>query len=242
VDNIPVGECWLQKMNIKTILEKYATNADVRRIDIMIGEKDYWNRGIGSAVIGMLVDFAFNYQGVGFLHALVSDFNKRSLRAFEKNGFALFSQEQGELYLRITKQEMQKTVSIKFCEISDVDDSLFKYAVIVSRYNGKWVFCKNKTRKWELPGGGREEGESILDNAKRELFEETGATIFDIKPICAYSINSYGTLFFAEIKEFGPLPKFEIEEIGFFDEPPAELSFPEYHTVLFDKAKADIMG
>ena len=54
-------------------------------------------------------------------------------------------------------------MEVQYHEISDVEDSLLKYAVIVSRYMNKWVFCKNKNRQWELPGGRREEGEDIID-------------------------------------------------------------------------------
>lgn len=65
-----------------------------------------------------------------------------------------------------------------------------KFAVIISQSNGKWVFCKHKERDtYEAPGGHREIGEDILETAKRELQEETGATRFDIKPICVYSVT-----------------------------------------------------
>ena len=63
-------------------------------------------------------------------------------------------------------------LEVKFYDT--VDDSLLKFAVIISLSNGKWVFCKHKERDtYEAPGGHREVGEDILETAKRELQEET---------------------------------------------------------------------
>ena len=67
-------------------------------------------------------------------------------------------------------------LKVKFYDT--VNDELLKFAVIISQSNGKWVFCKHKERDtYEVPGGHREAGENILETAKRELQEETGATI-----------------------------------------------------------------
>ena len=68
-----------------------------------------------------------------------------------------------------------------------MDDNLLKFAVIISKSNGKWIFCKHRERDtYEIPGGRREENETILETARRELQEETGAVNFEIKPICIY--------------------------------------------------------
>ena len=42
-------------------------------------------------------------------------------------------------------------LEVKFYDT--VDDSLLKFAVIISQSNGKWVFCKHKERDtYEVPG------------------------------------------------------------------------------------------
>ena len=72
-------------------------------------------------------------------------------------------------------------MEVKFYD--SITDELLKFAVIISKSNGKWVFCKHKERDtFEVPGGHREENESIDETARRELYEETGATQFVITP------------------------------------------------------------
>ena len=40
-----------------------------------------------------------------------------------------------------------------------INDSMLKFAVIIDRHNGKWVFCKPKESKTlEAQGGPREDG------------------------------------------------------------------------------------
>ena len=127
-------------------------------------------------------------------------------------------------------------MKVKFYE--DVDDKLLKFAVIISKSQGKWVFCKHKERDtYEVPGGHREEGETILETAKRELQEETGAIDFSIRKICVYSVigknrvnesgeETYGMLYYADIKEFDKELHSEMEKVVLFDELPTEWTYP----------------
>ena len=85
----PVGECWLQEMNLKRILRRNP-RLDCRRIDLAI-EKGFWGLGIGTAAIRLLVEFGFESECVDAIFAMdVADCNRRSRRAFEKAGFELY--------------------------------------------------------------------------------------------------------------------------------------------------------
>lgn len=88
-------------------------------------------------------------------------------------------------------------LKVKTYKDNQVEDRLLEFAVILSRFQEKWILCRHKERQtWELPGGHREAGETILAAAKRELFEETGALEFELQVICAYSVKD-------EIEQFG---------------------------------------
>lgn len=122
-----------------------------------------------------------------------------------------------------------------------VEDSLLKFAVIVTKTNGKWVFCKHKNRDTlEVPGGHRDPNEDILDTAKRELIEETGAIDFNLKPICVYSVTeennfngeeTFGLLCYADIYSFGNIDS-EIEKIIITDDLPTNWTYPTIQPFL----------
>lgn len=133
-------------------------------------------------------------------------------------------------------------MKVKFYD--EAQDSLLKFAVIVSKHNGKWVFCKHKQRETlEVPGGHREIGEQIGETAKRELYEETGAVDFTIKPICVYSVISddndaeetFGMLYFADINAFESKLHSEIERIYLLDDLPSQWTYPLIQPKLIDE-------
>jgi 8-oxo-dGTP diphosphatase len=125
--------------------------------------------------------------------------------------------------------------------IDNIEDSKFKFAVIAARYSGKWVFVRHKERTtWEIPGGHREEGENIKATAARELMEETGAKDFELYPVCIYSVDrdgveSFGQLFYADVRVLGVLPDLEIGEVQLFDDMPNNLTYPLIQPFLFER-------
>ena len=127
-------------------------------------------------------------------------------------------------------------IEIKFYD--EVDDGLLDFAVDAARYGEKWVFCKHRERDtYECPGGHREKGEDILETAKRELWEETGAVRYELKQLGVYSViadgaETFGMLYYGEIHEFGALPPLEIERVELFDKLPDRWTYPEIQPKL----------
>lgn len=117
---------------------------------------------------------------------------------------------------------------------------MMKYVVVFSRWNGRWLFSRHRERAtWETQGGHIEPGETPLQAAHRELFEESGAK-GRLRYVCDYWAaddqgSSVGAVFLAEIDDVSPLPQSEMAEVRVFDGLPDALTYPAITPVLFEE-------
>lgn len=110
----------------------------------------------------------------------------------------------------------------------------YKYVVILSHMNGHILLSRHKKRTtWETQGGHIESGETPLQAAHRELFEESGAAEYTLMPLCDYWAGSEdglrgesGVVFTANIRKLGDLPESEMGEVQCFDVIPDNLTYP----------------
>ncbi len=157
--------------------------------------------------------------------------------ALEKCGELGVSLEEGA----IDKEAMRKALKCRIFPLNYLPS--YKYTVICSYYQGKWILSRHRKRDtWETQGGHIEAGETPLEGAKRELFEESGILDAEVYPVCDYwGFNPYrcsnGMVFLAVVHSIGEMPESEMKEIGMFDELPENLTYPQTSPVCFREAE-----
>ena len=117
----------------------------------------------------------------------------------------------------------------------------YKYVVVLSTYGGKLMLSRHKQRTtWETQGGHVEPGETPMEAAKRELYEESGAIRYDIRALCDYwagdettGEGATGRVFHAQIHELGKMPDSEMAEVRLFDGLPENLTYPAITPELY---------
>lgn len=132
-------------------------------------------------------------------------------------------------------------MKIKIFPIEVTLNQQLKYVIIAARYqNKKWIFVQHKERKtWEIPAGHIEVDEHPDQAAKRELYEETGATCFSISALFDYSVKekngtvNYGRIYFADVDKLDDLPESEIGKIKLKKKLPTKLTYPKLQPIMF---------
>jgi len=77
-DDKPIGNCGLHNINREN---------DHAEMGILLGEKKYWNKGLGTEAVRLITDFGFTALGLHGISLAVKGFNERATRVYEKVGY-----------------------------------------------------------------------------------------------------------------------------------------------------------
>ena len=100
----------------------------------------------------------------------------------------------------------------------------YTFVVVCSRYDGKWLLSRHRERDtWETQGGHIEPGETPMQAARRELYEESGVRDAELYPVCDYrgfdsQSSANGMVFFAAVRRLEPLPERAEPICDFFED------------------------
>lgn len=122
----------------------------------------------------------------------------------------------------------------------DADGSLMKFAAVVPRCRGQFVFFRDPAVGWRIPRGDRRAGENIEEAARRLLCRETGAARFRLSPVCVCGVRNeageekLGMLYFAEVLDF--FAQADSGAIGMFPSVPDGAAEPQLQAAVLKKA------
>jgi RimJ/RimL family protein N-acetyltransferase len=102
-DGLHIGNCSYYNIDLKR------SEAEV---GIMIGNRDYWNKGYGTDIINSLVSFVFQSANFKKLYLKTLDWNFRAQNCFRKCGFVQYNKINRDGYtfilMEITRERWQK--------------------------------------------------------------------------------------------------------------------------------------
>ncbi|HSW58393.1 MAG TPA: GNAT family N-acetyltransferase [Dehalococcoidales bacterium] len=77
-DGLHIGNCVYYNVN---------KSENKTELGIMIGNREYWNRGYGTIVISALLDYIFNRTSLEQVYLTTLEWNQRAQKCFKKCGF-----------------------------------------------------------------------------------------------------------------------------------------------------------
>lgn len=145
--------------------------------------------------------------------------------------------------LVIKKEEKAQRLVCKECNFVFYQNSKPTASALITNNKGQVLLVKRgikpKFGYWDLPGGFLEEGEDPIQGLKREIKEELGVEINDIKYLgiymdwyeCGYNMSTLNIIYLTKIK-FGKIrPMSDVGGIQWFDNskiPWTKLAFPRW--------------
>jgi RimJ/RimL family protein N-acetyltransferase len=76
--------------------------SDVHRratLGIFIGDKAYWNQGIGTEATALLTDYGFNILNLNNITLEVVEYNRRAIKCYEKIGFKYIGKHRSYMFM-----------------------------------------------------------------------------------------------------------------------------------------------
>ena len=149
-------------------------------------------------------------------------------------------EEMKRYWITVDRELLRKELQGKVYPLDSMKS--YKYTVICSYYEGKWVLSKHKKRDtYETQGGHIEADETPLEAARRELYEESGIKDATLYPVCDYLgynhiSSSNGQVFLAVVHSLDELPDSEMEKVELFEELPENLTYPNVSPMLYEEA------
>lgn len=88
--NKAIGNCGLHMVNN---VHRHA------QFGIFIGEKTYWNQGIGAEATSLILDYGFNIMNLNNISLEVVSYNRRAVKCYEKAGFRYVGKRRNYNYM-----------------------------------------------------------------------------------------------------------------------------------------------
>lgn len=209
----------------------FPMGAGYLRVNDLYIRKEYRSNKIGEKLLS-LVEKKAHENGIKHIFITSATKDSDAVRKFyTRNGYGIWT----TMFFKRTDIDV-RTYELDYLKY-------YRFVVIFARYHDKWLYSRHKDRTtWETAGGHIEIGETAYEAAKRELYEETGAIKFEIRPIFDYSVHtpsdfSNGQVYLSEITELSNIPDSEMSEVALFDTYPEDLTYPQILPLLFEKVE-----
>jgi|GEM_PF-318773 len=194
-DDKAIGQIGLLDINL------YDKNACLY---ILIGEKDYWHKGIGSEAMDFILDHGFNKLHLRKIWLEVHAKNENAIKLYEKFGFVQegyfkdnvlyndgFGDEIRMAKLNPNQNEMKPEANR--INMSYLQTQVTTQAVILNEKGRILLLKRNKPGGlFTLPGGTVEKEESVKQALQREIAEETGLEIEIGNPLWIWQSDHIG--------------------------------------------------